>query len=149
LNGDLKSFRLLSRIGGRETLLSYQISPDEYRDLDWDELLTLLRQKVPQAHIDFLKSFERSIEIGDYLFVHAGLRPGVPLADQASSDLRWIRDDFLRHRESFGKLVIHGHSITDTADIRSNRIGIDTGAFSSGRLTAIGLETNRRWFLTT
>lgn len=149
VEGDLRALRLLLRIGGRETIFSYGISPEDYRNLEFEDLAALLKEKVPAEHLEFLSSFERCIEIGDYLFVHAGLRPGIALADQSSSDLRWIRDDFLRHRESFGKLVVHGHSITDEADVRSNRIGIDTGAFASGRLTAIGLEKDSRWFLST
>ena len=89
------------------------------------------------------------IELGDYLFVHAGIRPGIDFAEQQAADLRWIRDDFLDCRDDHGKLVIHGHSITDDVDVRANRIGIDTGAFESGRLTAIGLEGGERWFLST
>jgi serine/threonine protein phosphatase 1 len=149
VDGDLRALRFVLKIGGRETLLSYGVSAEEYRELDYDALLTLLQQKVPPAHIAFLSAFESWIEVGDYLFVHAGLRPGVALEEQKASDLCWIRDDFLRHRDSFGKMVVHGHSITEDIDIRSNRIGIDTGAFASGRLTAIGLEGDERWFLST
>lgn len=149
LEGDVRALRFLVRIGGRETLLSYGISQDEYNDLDYDDLMVLVREKVPQAHIAFLSAFESWIEVGDYLFVHAGLRPGVALEDQQASDLCWIRDDFLRHRDSFGKMVVHGHSITEDIDLRANRIGIDTGAFATGRLTAIGLEGEERWFLST
>ena len=149
VEGDQRALRFLERIGGRETLLSYGISPEEYRDLDYDELLVLLREKVPPAHVAFLSAFERWIEVGDYLFVHAGLRPGVALEEQKTSDLCWIREDFLHHRDSFGKMVVHGHSITEEIDVRTNRIGIDTGAFASGRLTAIGLEGEERWFLST
>ena len=149
LQGDLRALRFLIRIGGRETILSYGVTPEQYRSLDFEELARLLKEKVPPEHIAFLASFERWIEIGDYLFVHAGLRPGVALQEQTMSDLCWIRDEFLRHRDSFGKMVIHGHSITEEVDQRSNRIGIDTGAFASGRLTAIGLENDNRWFLST
>jgi serine/threonine protein phosphatase 1 len=149
LEGDLRALRFLVRIGGRETLLSYGISADEYRELDYDELLVLLQQKVPTEHVAFLSAFENMIEVGDYLFVHAGLRPGVALEEQKTSDLCWIREDFLSHRDSFGKMVVHGHSITEEIDERPNRIGIDTGAFASGRLTAIGLEGDRRWYLST
>ncbi len=149
LTGDLRALRFLIRIGGRETLLSYGITADEYRELDYDELMALIVAKVPADHIAFLASFEDWIEIGDYLFVHAGIRPGVTLAEQKSSDLCWIRDEFLRHRDSFGRMVVHGHSITEDIDERANRIGIDTGAFASGRLTAIGLEGDQRWFLST
>jgi len=149
LAGDSGALRFLIRIGGRETLLSYGIGEEEYASLDYDGLDALIRAKVPQAHIDFLAAFEEWIEVGDYLFVHAGLRPGVAIAEQSTRDLRWIRDDFLRHRDSFGKMVVHGHSITEDIDMRSNRIGIDTGAFASGKLTAIGLEGDAHWFLST
>ena len=149
LGGDLRALRFLVRIGGRETLLSYGISPEQYRDLDYDALLPLLQAKVPREHVAFLSAFEKWIEIGDYLFVHAGLRPGVALEEQKMSDLCWIREDFLRHRDSFGKMVVHGHSISEEIDERPNRIGIDTGAFASGRLTAIGLEGDQRWYLST
>jgi serine/threonine protein phosphatase 1 len=149
VEGDMRALRFLLRIGGRETLLSYGISAEEYRELDFDELLPLLKEMVPPAHVAFLSAFESWIEIGDYLFVHAGLRPGVALEEQKASDLCWIRDDFLNHRDSFGKMVVHGHSITEDIDVRSNRIGIDTGAFATGRLTAIGLEGEERWFLST
>jgi serine/threonine protein phosphatase 1 len=149
LEGDLKALRFLIRIGGRETLLSYGISAEDYRNLDYDQLMAAFRAAVPAAHIAFLSAFERWIEAGDYLFVHAGLRPGVALEEQKASDLRWIRDDFLKHRASFGKVVVHGHSITDEIDERGNRIGIDTGAFASGKLTAIGLESDERWYLST
>jgi serine/threonine protein phosphatase 1 len=147
--GDLRALRFLIRIGGRETLFSYGISEEEYRELEYDELLARIREKVPAAHVAFLAAFEKWIEIGDYLFVHAGLRPGIAVEDQAMSDLCWIREDFLRHRESFGKIVVHGHSITEDIDERTNRIGIDTGAYASGRLTAIGLEGDERWYLST
>jgi serine/threonine protein phosphatase 1 len=149
LSGDARALRFLTRIGGRETLFSYGVSEQDYRQLDYEELARLARDKVPQSHVDFLAGFENWIEVGDYLFVHAGLRPGIALEDQSASDLYWIRDDFLRHRDSFGKMVVHGHSITEGIDVRSNRIGIDTGAFASGRLTAICLEGDERWYLST
>ena len=149
LGGDLRALRFLIRIGGRETILSYGVAEEEYRALDFPELIALMQSKVPPDHARFLGGFEAWVEAGDYLFVHAGIRPGVALDDQTGTDLRWIRDDFLRHRDGFGKIVVHGHSITDAVDVRANRIGIDTGAYASGRLTAIGLEGAERWFLST
>lgn len=148
-SGDLKSLRFLLRIGGRATILSYGVDEHLYRELDFEALSAELQARVPAEHVAFLSAFEESVEVGDYLFVHAGVRPGVDLAAQKPSDLRWIRDDFLLHRDDFGKLVVHGHSITEDVDIRPNRIGIDTGAYESGRLTAIGLEGGERWFLST
>jgi serine/threonine protein phosphatase 1 len=76
------------------------------------------------------------------------MRPGVPIEEQRRGDLRWIRSSFLDSDWEFGKLVVHGHSISETAIVRPNRIGIDTGAFGTGRLTALGMEGSDRWFLT-
>ena len=116
LDGDLRAMRFLVRIGGRETLLSYGIGEEEYRSHDYDDLLRIAIERVPAAHRAFMAGFEKWISVGDYLFVHAGIRPGVAIEDQAASDLYWIRDDFLRHRDSFDKMVVHGHSITDEID---------------------------------
>lgn len=135
------------RFGGRETLLSYPIDPLEYTRAELDEVVALARGAIPAEDIAFVQSFEDQVALGDYLFVHAGIRPGVPLEDQRQSDLRWIREPFLDHPETFGPMVIHGHTITEQAEIRSNRIGIDTGAYRSGRLTALGLESTERWFI--
>jgi serine/threonine protein phosphatase 1 len=90
-----------------------------------------------------------TIRIGDYLFVHAGVRPGVSLDEQTQADLRWIRDPFLTHDGDHGFVVIHGHTIVEEVDVRSNRIGIDTGAYRSGVLTAIALEGTERRFVQT
>jgi serine/threonine protein phosphatase 1 len=149
LAGDAKAMRFFLRIGGRATVMSYGFDAAEYAALDFETLTERLIERVPRAHVAFLSSFEEMIELGDYLFVHAGIRPGVNLDAQRVSDLRWIRDDFLDCRDDHGKLVVHGHSITDEVDLKPNRIGIDTGAFDSGRLTAIGLEGAERWFLST
>lgn len=149
LDGDIDSLRLFGRIGGRETILSYGVSAQDYERTDYPELLALMQARVPQRHIDFLKSFEDRIEIGDYLFVHAGLRPGTAIESQRQSDMRWIRSTFLESDWEFGKIVVHGHSISDEVVVRPNRIGIDTGAYDTGRLTAIGLQGFDRWFLTT
>ncbi|MBY8826824.1 metallophosphoesterase family protein [Hephaestia mangrovi] len=147
LAGDMESLRLFVRIGGRETILSYGVSEHDFERTDYTELLALLQAHVPQRHIAFLEAFEDRIEIGDYVFVHAGLRPGVPIEDQKRADMRWIRSSFLDSDAEFGKLVVHGHSISDGVIERPNRIGLDTGAFATGRLSAIGLEGTDRWFL--
>ena len=146
---DVKAMRFFLRIGGRATVMSYGFKEAEYASLDFEALTERLIERVPASHVAFLSSFEEMIEVGDYLFVHAGIRPGVDLTAQKARDLRWIRDDFLDCRDDHGKLVVHGHSITDEVDLKPNRIGIDTGAFDSGRLTAIGLEGAERWFLST
>jgi serine/threonine protein phosphatase 1 len=148
-SGDVPALKFFCRIGGRETILSYGIGEAEYNAMDFEELDAELRARVPDIHLDFMSGFENSIAIGDYLFVHAGLRPGVPLAEQKTKDLRWIRDPFLTHADPFEGFVVHGHTITDEVDERTNRIGIDTGAYFSGTLTALGLEGSERWLLQT
>ena len=144
--GEMKFF---TRIGGQETILSYGVDEHDYAAADYEGLRTLALSKVPTDHRAFLANFERFVEVGDYLFVHAGIRPGVALDEQKGSDLRWIRETFLNHTADHGHMVIHGHTITDEVDERANRIGIDTGAFRSGRLTALGLEGTARWYLDT
>ena len=105
-----------------------------------------MRDAVPREDIAFLESFEDMITIGDYVFVHAGIDPRVPLEEQRQRDLRWIREPFLSHPDSHGPVVVHGHTISEVPEDCGNRIGIDTGAFMSGRLTALVLEgTSRRY----
>jgi serine/threonine protein phosphatase 1 len=149
VKGDSRSLRHLIRIGGRETVLSYGITESEYAAMDFPELTERLQHLVPPAQVELLETMETMVVVGDYLFVHAGIRPNVPLEEQSEADLFWIRNEFLGWKRPFEKFVIHGHSITETEEIRSNRIGIDTGAFDSGRLTAIGLEGTDRFFLST
>jgi serine/threonine protein phosphatase 1 len=106
-------------------------------------------EALPSTHLAFFKTLELSLSVGDYLFVHAGLRPGVPLSAQGESDLIWIRGPFLDHAGSFDQIVVHGHTPGDEPVVRPNRIGIDTGAFFTGRLTALRLEVSSRRFLQT
>lgn len=144
---DIEVLRPFLRFGGRETVLSYGIDRGAYVAAELPECLEMIRAAVPPEDLAFIRSFEDTVQLGDYLFVHAGVRPGVPLADQTRQDLRWIREPFLSHPESHGLVVVHGHTIFEAPDIRHNRIGIDTGAWTSGRLTALGLEGTRRWLI--
>lgn len=148
-NGDPRAASLFNRIGGRETLLSYGVDPDTYEEADLTGLCALTAAHIPAAHMEFLHDLRLCHQSGDYLFVHAGIRPEVALEEQEGSDLRWIRDDFLNYRGDHGFMVVHGHSITSAVDIQRNRIGIDTGAYASDCLTAIGLQDGERWFLST
>lgn len=149
LDGDRQTLRLFTRIGGVETILSYGITRADYDAADYDELLVMMRTQVPPAHIDFLNGFEDIIEIGDYVFVHAGIRPEQPLSAQRPSDLRWIREEFLRFKGAHEKMVVHGHSIATEVEQLPNRIGLDTGAYQTGRLTAMGFEGTDRWVIQT
>jgi serine/threonine protein phosphatase 1 len=140
------------RYGGRETLFSYGVEWDRDLAENDDCLLRIqadLRRKLPARHHRFFSSLKLTHQEGDYLFVHAGVRPGVPLDRQASDDLVWIRDEFLNSTADHGKVVVHGHSISEQPVLRPNRIGIDTGAFATGRLTCLVLEGNQRSFLST
>ncbi len=141
--------RQFLRHGGRETLLSYPLDPAAYADAGFAETQRLMADAVPLAEREWLAGLEDAVQIGDYLFVHAGIMPGVPLVEQKLSDLRWIREPFLSHRDSHGPVVVHGHTITKDVALRPNRIGIDTGAYDSGKLTALGLEGEARWLLQT
>ena len=147
LAGDERFLRLFNRIGGAETMESYGVSPEAYAAADFDELARMLEHIVPTAHHAFLQSFEDMVIAGDYVFVHAGIRPGVALAEQQPSDLRWIRNDFLGARGPFEKRVVHGHTIFDEVVDLPHRIGLDTGAYRSGILTAMGFEGGERWTL--
>lgn len=149
LRGDAKALPFFVRIGGKPTILSYGIDEADYSAAEYPELLTMLRAKVPQTHIEFLSAFEDMIVVGDYAFVHAGVRPGVPLDRQEPANLRWIREEFLDHEAPFEKIVVHGHTIYDEVEERGGRIGIDTGAYASGRLTAMGFEGTDRWVIQT
>jgi serine/threonine protein phosphatase 1 len=139
--------RQFIRFGGKETILSYGVTRDEYLEMTVEELQAAMATRIPSEDLDFMRGFEDMIVIGDYIFVHAGIRPGVDLDSQTPADLRWIREPFLSHASQEGMCVVHGHTITDAPDVQPGRVGIDTGAYASGRLTAIGLEGAERWFL--
>jgi serine/threonine protein phosphatase 1 len=134
--------------GGAATLLSYGIEPPT-TDRELTRAQQELRDRLPSAHLAFMRSLKLCHAEGDYYFVHAGVRPGVALAAQAPQDMLWIRNEFLASREDFGKVVVHGHTITEAPVVRPNRIGIDTGAFASGRLTCLVLQDDARSFLQT
>lgn len=130
--------------GGRETILSYGLSKKQFNAMHLEELFTLLPELVSEAERDYIASFEDLIIAGDYLFVHAGIDPETPISEQKRSDLLWIRDRFLSHKGPLEKVVVHGHTIFDRVMDCGNRIGIDTGAFRSGVLTALVLEGEQR-----
>lgn len=135
--------------GGAECARSYGLDPVDLECREPPAALRLLRRAIPKDHLRFLSSFEDTATFGKYLFVHAGIRPGAPLAQQTAPDLRWIRDPFLADESDHGRIVVHGHTISEEVDERPNRIGLDTGAYWTGVLTAIGLEEDERWFLQT
>lgn len=135
--------------GGDATLASYGIavlSGDE-DNLRATRLNQQFTAALPAHHHRFLASLGYSARFGDYFFCHAGIRPGIPLADQDPYDLTWIREGFLESRADFGVVVVHGHTVNTAPVIRPNRIDIDTGAVRYGTLTCLVLEGNTQRFL--
>lgn len=147
LSGDVRRLRYFMRIGGEATIRSYWMDDESLGNASFEEVAERLPDLVPANHVQFLGDGEDFIEIGDYVFVHAGIKPGVPIEKQSLTDLRWIRDEFLDSLSDHGRMIVHGHSITNEPDEQANRIGIDIGAFRSGSLAALGLEGDKRWFL--
>lgn len=130
--------------GGAETLLSYNVkppSPLQSTEADWIAAAALLKQNMPEAHLRFLRNLERYIAVGDYVFAHAGVDPSRALTEQTDQDLFWIRAKFLKSRNSFGRRrVVHGHTPVERPYADRRRVGVDTGAYASGVLTAARIE---------
>lgn len=147
IDGDSESMAGWLRYGGVQTIESYGVTRADVYRLGLD-LPARLNALVPKSHVAFLRGLEDQVKIGDYLFVHAGIRPGIPLHEQERFDLRWIREEFLADEDSdHGVMVVHGHTISAEPEVRANRIGIDTGCYSTGKLTALALEGSERRFL--
>lgn len=151
IDGDLKIAPDWFFFGGRETIASYGLPPPP------QNLTGALIQKIhedftarlPLDQIAFLRATQMTHQCGDYIFVHAGLRPGLPLERQLREDLLYIRNEFLHSDEDFGGRVVHGHTIAAAPVIRHNRIGIDTGAYATAKLTCLILEGSDTRFLQT
>src|SRR5215211_6187333 len=135
-------------LGGLETLHSYGVDVGlGMAGRNFRGLQGAFAARFPERHRQFLKTLELSTAIGDYFFCHAGIRPGVPLDRQSRDDLLSIRDPFLFSEAEHGKLVVHGHTPSVDPEIRPNRIGIDTAAYATNRLTCLVLEGDQRRFL--
>lgn len=148
-SGDHRAATIFARVGGMQTMSSYGIDPAAFLAASVEEQIEMMNEAIPRRHLDWMESLPSSHVDGDYMFVHAGILPGLPLEDQPPEILRWIRSDFLASRKDHGKMIVHGHSILAEVDERINRIGIDTGAYSSGILTAIAIEQDQRWYIQT
>jgi serine/threonine protein phosphatase 1 len=135
LKGDTSLVGSWLQFGGLQCLESYGVDRTRVDGRELDSIVQLLRGAVPQNHVEFLD--------------HAGVRPGVELEEQSQLDLRWIREPFLSDETHHGAVVVHGHTITKIVEQRPNRIGIDTGAYRTGVLTALAIEGGERWLLDT
>ena len=149
LNGERGILANWLQFGGAECLMSYGCDPSQLDAKNERTALATVGHTIPQEHARFIAGFADTLSFGDYLFVHAGIRPGVDLSLQAQTDLRWIRSPFLEDDSDHGLVVVHGHSINPVVEERTNRIGIDTGAYRSGILTALAVEGESRWILDT
>jgi serine/threonine protein phosphatase 1 len=137
--------------GGREALRSYGVTaPADRADKEaWATASADFNAAVSDRHRAFLRDLKFSVSIGDYFFVHAGARPGVPLDQQSRHDMMWIRQSFLDDSRTFEKIIVHGHTPTDDIQSDHRRIGLDTGAYATGVLTAVRLEGEERAALQT
>ena len=140
-----------ARFGGAETLMSYNIQPPRAKTVasEWEAVCEQLNRDLPHSHRNFLSTLSLYATLGDYVFVHAGLRPGTALEYQTERDLLWIREEFLRDENSFDQIVIHGHTPIAEPHRDHRRIGIDTGAYLTGKLTAACLVGTEVSFLST
>lgn len=149
VGGDASLIRNWLRFGGAECLKSYGADSRNIARQSDADALRAIQKTIPRRHVEFLESFADTCRFGDYLIVHAGIRPGVEVEQQRQSDLRWIRDPFLFDETDHGFVVVHGHTISPQIDERENRIGIDTGAYRTGVLTALAIEGKHRWYVDT
>ena len=132
------------QVGGLQTLTSYGLRPSLNPDAEEQaELIEQLAHAIPPHQRRFFNNLRLRFVCGDFFFVHAGVRPGVALADQQEQDLLWIRDEFLTSEERFAKYIVHGHTPVREPDIRFNRINIDTGAYATGNLTLLTIQGDR------
>jgi serine/threonine protein phosphatase 1 len=138
-------------LGGAETLYSYGVSPPGRRPSaeDLKAASRALSAALPPSHVEFLQRLETFIQLGDYLFVHAGLRPGRPLDRQSEDDMLEIRDTFLKSKARWPYVVVHGHSPVPVAKSAGGRIALDTGAYATGKLSAVRLEGELVTFINT
>ncbi len=137
------------RFGGVETLASYGVlaPPGTLDPRRLESLASQLAERLPPRHLDFLQASEMMVVVGNYVFVHAGIDPALPLDQQRPDDLLWIREGFIDRPLKGGHVVVHGHTIVETPLIEGNRIAVDTGAYATGRLTAVALAGRDRRIL--
>jgi len=147
LGGETELIAKWRWFGGSQCLASYGVDPETLSGQTEDEALATIRRAIPAEHVEFIRGFADTCRFGDYLFVHAGIRPGIALDEQRQADLRWIREPFLLDESDHGFVVVHGHTISRQVDEHPNRIGIDTGAFKTGVLTALAIEGSKRWYI--
>lgn len=134
-------FREWRQLGGLETLASYGVDPEILQDpRDDEEVRSAFAANFPPAHRQFLAELLVTFELGGYFFVHAGVRPDIPLQEQIEKDCLWIRDEFLGNESDFGRIIVHGHSPVETPEFLPNRINLDTAAYATGQLSCLKIS---------
>lgn len=147
---DASTMRNWRHYGAVETLESYAVPTHKIKQgFGFEEAQTVLRQRLPRAHLEFLEATVPCHEAGDYYFCHAGIDPRRDLARQSAKDLLWIRREFLEDQTIHDKKIVHGHTPVKKPEIRRNRINVDTGAYMSGKLSCVVLEGSSVRFLST
>ncbi|ATU92635.1 metallophosphoesterase [Phyllobacterium zundukense] len=141
------AYGLFARNGGRQTALSYGININFNDPGSVYAGRKALADAIPPSHIQFLRGLRRSMVFGDFFFCHAGIRPGVDLDRQDPDDLIWIRWEFLENTHPHPKIIVHGHTPVSDVEVRANRVNLDTGAYASGRLSAIAIDAENKFFL--
>lgn len=140
-------WRIFTNNGGDTTAASYGVRADFATPWMLEASRDALNAAMPAAHRAFLEALQYQASFGDFMFCHAGVRPGVPLDRQDRHDLMWIRNEFHDHDGLYERVIVHGHTPVATADIRRNRVNLDTRAFASGMLSAIAIEGDRKRIL--
>lgn len=138
--GEPQLFPQWMRIGGFETLASYGVPLYGAAGMQVSRVQAAFHDAIPQSHLGFFRDLQNTFVCGDFLFVHAGIRPRINLSRQSQDDLLWIRDEFLTSSDDFGRIVVHGHTPVAEVDVRQNRINIDTGAFATACLSCVVIE---------
>lgn len=146
---DPEDAQLFLDYGGFDTCASYGVVLDTGSRAALHESHRQMLAAMPESHLSFLRDRPRSVAFGDFFFCHAGVRPGVALDAQSPHDLIWIRREFLDHEGLYDKVVVHGHTPGAAAEVKPNRVNLDTKAFETGRLTALVIDGREKRFLTT
>jgi serine/threonine protein phosphatase 1 len=150
LGGDHSAMDLWLEHGGLATLESFHADLTKVETDDSRAMIKLARRIIPRRVIVWLRKLPTHIQFGQYYFVHAGIRPGVPLQDQCDEDRLWVRDDFTNDSNDHGAIIVHGHTIyKDGIFFGRNRIGVDTGAYRTGLLSAVALQGDQCWTVDT
>jgi len=140
--------RIFTQHGGDATARSYGVEADFASEASIRVVRAVLRSAVPQSHKDFLDSLPLNAVFGDFFFVHAGIRPGIPLNMQDPADMMWIRGEFHNHTGLYEKVIVHGHTPQNDVEFRPNRVNLDTRAPLSGVLSCLRVDGAEKRLLT-